>query len=94
MWIDQCVPVKLNFVSTPVSYSASGTVKVIQAVNSTATLKALTRNGVVYGTADVFSDASGWTLMPGERWEGNFTQVELSSGTVVVYDIPGSNQNL
>lgn len=94
MWIDQLVPVKLNYVSVPVSYSASSTIKVIQAVNSAATIKAQTQNGVVYGTGDVYSAASGWTMMPGERWEGNFNNVELSGGTVVVYVIPGGNINL
>jgi len=94
MWIDVMVPVKLACVSAPVSYSASGTVKVIQALGGTATVKAQTVNGAVYGTSQVYSAASGVNMMPGERWEGNFKQIEISYGMIMLHEIPGGNLNI
>ena len=91
MWVDVMVPVKLTYVSTPVSYTASGTVKVIQSLGGMATVKALTDNGAVYGSSQVYSAASGIPMMPGERWEGNFKQIEITYGMIIVHELPGGN---
>jgi hypothetical protein len=90
MWIDQCVPTVLNYKGSDVEFASKGTVYQIQALGNGATVKALTLAGTVYGNGNAYSSATGITMLPGERWEGLFVNVVVSSGDVVVHDLPGN----
>lgn len=88
MWLDQMAPVKLV---GPVYYNARCIIKVIQVVNSSAKVKALTDNGSVFGIGDNYDTATTINLLPAERWEGDFLKIYVESGMVIVHELPYGN---
>lgn len=59
-------------------------VKCIIPVESTATIKALSKNGD-HHTLDGTSATAGISRLPGETVYGEFTNVQLSSGKALIY---------
>lgn len=82
MWIDSMFCNKLTTGS--VTSPDGSYIKCIETVEG-GSFVAETSNGVVLGNGNDFATATGWSLIPGQRVEGNFVKLKVVSGVILYY---------